>query len=164
MTAHNISNKQQMFGAYVDTMPLHWDLHFFPQSLYCNGLFRNIDTYDFVGKMDSEFFQYLDQVSTLADSIGINKNSSRVRNLVKEIFDTRWERANRKKKGGDKDKLKENQGTETKAPSHVLEYYTPSSLRRVLQYTALDYLTLPIEIPDWAIQMLGQDERRRRLR
>jgi hypothetical protein len=115
--------KRERFSAFVDVVPLHWDLHFFPQSLYCDGLFRNIDTYDFVGKMDTEFYQYLEGFVRHADSKSSEK--ARVGKLVNKIF---------KIKGKTE---QENQGTETKAPSQVLAYYTPRTVRRVLEYTAL---------------------------
>lgn len=55
-------NPQRVFEIYVDTMPMEWDIHFIPQSLYCNGLYRTIHTeYDFVGYMDGNFYQHLEQ-------------------------------------------------------------------------------------------------------
>ena len=45
-------NQKTMFAAYVDTMPLKWNLHFFPQSLYCNGIYRVLKDYDFIGYME----------------------------------------------------------------------------------------------------------------
>jgi hypothetical protein len=31
-------DKQTLFEAYVNSFPVKWNLHFFPQSVYCNGL------------------------------------------------------------------------------------------------------------------------------
>jgi len=50
-----------------------------------------------------------------------------------------------------------NQGIERSASSHVMEYYTPKSLRRVLEYMAIDYVMLKLPIPEWAEQILEQD-------
>eukprot|EP00978_Attheya_sp_CCMP212_P049033 scaffold607408_cov173-Attheya_sp.AAC.1 len=46
----------QHFDSFVSIMPLSWNVHFAPQAMYCNGLFRTIDDYDFVGSMDSDTF------------------------------------------------------------------------------------------------------------
>jgi hypothetical protein len=51
---------------------------------------------------------------------------------------------------------KTNQGVETSASSHVMEYYTPKTLRQVLEYVAIDYYLLNIPIPAWAERMLEQ--------
>ena len=32
-------HKKTMFSMYVDTMPLKWNVHFIPQSFFCNGLY-----------------------------------------------------------------------------------------------------------------------------
>ena len=38
------------FQFYVDVFSMSWNVHFYPQALYCQGLFRNLLTdYDFVG-------------------------------------------------------------------------------------------------------------------
>jgi len=50
-----------------------------------------------------------------------------------------------------------NEGIERSASSHVIEYYTPKSLRRVLEYMAIDYVMLKLPIPEWAEQILEQD-------
>jgi hypothetical protein len=49
---------------------------------------------------------------------------------------------------------KPNQGVETNAAKQVLDYYTPHTVRRVLEYYAIDYVTLGLPIPDWAEKML----------
>lgn len=53
-----------------------------------------------------------------------------------------------------------NYGIETSASSHVLEYYTPRTVKRVLQYLAMDYVTLNLPIPTWAEEMMQNDEYR----
>ena len=41
-----------LFEAYVDVFPLSWNVHFYPQAMYCNGLFQDMLTeYDFVGTL-----------------------------------------------------------------------------------------------------------------
>jgi hypothetical protein len=49
-------------------------------------------------------------------------------------------------------------GVETNAAAKVLEYYTPKTVRRVLEFYALDYILLNLSIiPDWAEEMLSQE-------
>ena len=48
------TDKKMFFEAYVDTMPLKWNVHFFPEGMYCDGLYRHIDNYDFIGRMGGE--------------------------------------------------------------------------------------------------------------
>jgi hypothetical protein len=36
-------------------MPLQWNIHFAPMGLSCNGLYRNLNEYDFVGLMGKDF-------------------------------------------------------------------------------------------------------------
>ena len=50
------TTKQQMFEAYVDTMPLKWNLRFLPQSLYFNDICRVLNGYDFTWKMGPDFW------------------------------------------------------------------------------------------------------------
>merc|ERR1719253_1342715 len=45
---------KELFAAYVDLLPLHWNVHFVPQALFCD-LYRDIGTYDFVGVMGRSF-------------------------------------------------------------------------------------------------------------
>ena len=51
-----------------------------------------------------------------------------------------------------------NQGIETSASSHVMEYYSAKTVRRVLEYMAIDYVLLGIPIPEWAEQMLLEED------
>ena len=49
------------------------------------------------------------------------------------------------------------EGVLTKATKHVNDYYTPHSLKRVLQYVAIDYIMLNLTVPSWAHDMLKKD-------
>ena len=49
-------------------------------------------------------------------------------------------------------------GTEHKAALHARKYFTPNTIRKVLQYYAIDYTLLGLSIPDWAEDILQQDE------
>jgi len=127
-------SKQMRFETYVDTMPLRWDLHFFPQSTYCNGLRRHLDEYAFVGKMDDNFYGDLEEVSNRFPAIA---------NATENVFQLK----------ANVGKL--NVGTETKSKTHIQEYYTSNTVRKVLQYYAVDYVELGLTIPQWAIDMLA---------
>ncbi len=50
-------------------------------------------------------------------------------------------------------------GVETKASDKVLDYYTPRSLRQVLEYVSIDYVLLGLKVPDWAENMLRENNR-----
>lgn len=45
----------------------------------------------------------------------------------------------------------------TEAREKVIQYYTPQSLRRALEYVSIDYVVLGLNVPEWAIQMLKED-------
>jgi len=125
--------RQQQFAAYVDAMPLTWNLHFFPQSFYCDGLFRHLADYDFVGTMGPHLYQDLDALG----------KQFRLEEAVVKAF------------GPLPLNQTDNVGVETAAKSHVEEYYTAASVRRVLEYTAVDYVLLDLPVPDWAQRMLS---------
>eukprot|EP00934_Nitzschia_sp_Nitz4_P008344 Nitzschia sp. Nitz4//scaffold5_size260463//165337//166565//NITZ4_000996-RA/size260463-snap-gene-0.48-mRNA-1//-1//CDS//3329555382//8334//frame0 len=133
------SNPRTLFQIYVDTFPLRWDVHFFPLSLYCGGLFHRLKTYDFVGSMDEDFYHDLELFTKKYPSL----NES-VRN--------RFALQNRKAKNGT------NHGIEQQASLHVHAYYTPHTVQRVLQYMAIDYVSLNMTIPQWAEDILSTDE------
>jgi len=142
------NDKQRMFAAYVDTCPFSWNVHFFPQALYCNGLYRFLDNYDFVGKMDkSTFYNDLDELGA--------KFGGKFEEFLQVVFPVEQhllkdETTPKNVFGGGKHK--------TESSNHVKEYYTASTLRRVLGYVAVDYIMLRLEIPDWANAMLQEDE------
>jgi hypothetical protein len=129
-------DNQTLFEAYVNSFPIKWNMHFFPQSFYCDGLYRHLDSYDFVGRMSPSFYHDLEQLGrqfggTLPAALEKVFHISNKLNIT-------------------------NQGIETSASSLVLDYYTPKTLRQVLEYYAIDYVLLDIPIPDWAKQMLQQ--------
>jgi hypothetical protein len=131
-----LSDKQKLFEIYVETMPLTWNLHFFPQSLYCGGLYRNFVNYSFVGNMGSDFYQDLGRFGRQYPSL---------EPWITNVFHNEG-------KGN-----ATNVGVETKAASHTVDFYTPHTLRRILEYYAIDYVMLDLPIPPWAEQMLAED-------
>ena len=130
---------KQLFAAYVDGFPLKWNMHFFPQSIYCDGLFRHINQYDFVGYMGHQFYEDL---TTLAARFG---NDNKLPEALEKVFHYSEQSKN------------DNVGKETQAPAHVKEYYTAASVRRALEYFAVDYMALGLEVPSWAKAILAEE-------
>jgi hypothetical protein len=132
------SNKKSAFELYVNVLPLKWNLHFFPQSLYCNGVYRFFDNYDSVVNMGVNFYN---ELNTLSERYGgrFSDKVNQVFNLEKQLQSN-----------------KTNTGVETASPDHVKEYYTPRSLRQVLEYVSIDYKLLGLKVPDWAHEMLEE--------
>jgi hypothetical protein len=126
---------RKFFEIYVDAMPLAWDLHFMPQSLNCDGLYGTLKDYDFVGTMGGAFYHDLKR---FADQYPPLKS------YVEHQFHLE-----------DKVDVNNNQGVETKAASKTQYYYTPKTVRRVLEYMSVDYVMLNLPIPEWAEEMLA---------
>ena len=137
-------NKKTMFAAYVDVMPLRWNMHFFPQSLYCNGLYRYLEDYDFVGYMNADFYETL---GTVAKRYGGRFETSLIKNFKLTPEKMRLKQSKMK-----------NTGIETSAPEKVKEYYSPRALRRVLEYVSIDYVLLGLDIPDCVDEILNEDQ------
>jgi hypothetical protein len=60
-----------MFDAYVQTFPLTWNLHFFPQAFLCDGLGLHLADYSFVGHMDEIFYKELARSIEVAEQNGV---------------------------------------------------------------------------------------------
>lgn len=135
-------DKKKFFEAFVDTMALSWDMHFFPQSLYCDGLFRDIHQYDFVGHMGPTLHN---DIQEFAEQFG----ESKLLGPLEDAFEFQ-----RKQSMGRTDK----EGIEHNAAAKVQDYYTARSLRRVLEYVSIDYIHLNLSIPEWAQKLLDDDD------
>jgi hypothetical protein len=145
MTSVLKDHEREMFASYVDLLPLKWNVHFVPQSFACD-LYRNFDTYDFVGIMGRDFARELDRMArryggSLPDALD---DAFKYRsNLVNETF------------------VDNNVGSDkahgTKAPAKVHRYYSPRAVRRALEYLSIDYVALGLEVPSWAREMLRDD-------
>ena len=46
----------------------------------------------------------------------------------------------------------------TQAPRKVAHFYTAQSVRKALEYMSIDYVLLGLSVPEWAKQMLREDE------
>lgn len=98
----------------------------------------------FVGMMDANFYDDLNRLGL--------RYGERMMNTLENVFHFQQARVENKR----------NQGVETSASSHVMEFYTPKTLRKVLEYVAIDYYLLNIPIPAWAERMLEQDAQDKR--
>eukprot|EP00536_Pseudo-nitzschia_multiseries_P002998 jgi/Psemu1/284117/fgenesh1_pg.43_\ len=137
-------DKRRTFEAYVDTFPLTWNMHFLPQSFYCGGLYRTIGDYDFVGSMGETLYEDLSELESRYP--GLAQGLESVFGLEK-----------RKRKSASNKKVPARTGgIETGASEKVLEYYSPHTVRRVLEYYAVDYVALGLPIPGWAEELLQQ--------
>jgi Sulfotransferase family len=135
------NDPRKFFDMYVDTFPLQWNMHYIPQALNCGGLYRDIDQYAFVGSMGADFYRDLERLQT---------QYPRLERGIEEIF--------KLTEHGKAGKINE-KGVETGAAGQVMDYYTPHTVRRVLQYYAVDYVMLNLSIPQWAEDMLLEEER-----
>lgn len=137
---------RNLFEIYVDIVPLKWNLHFFPQALYCGGLYNQIEDYDFVGIMGESFKSDVDHLVS---------QYPQLQDAAKRAFPKLVSTLNSdapKEKGTPS----LSDGVETKAASLAESIYTPHSLRRVLEYSSIDYTMLNLPIPGWAEQMLRE--------
>jgi len=125
------------FRVSVCARKMDWDLHFFPISFMCGGLYQKIKDYTFVGKMDDTFYQELGRFIQLYPDL---------KDAVEEGF---------KMKGKEEE---QNVGTEKKAALLAQGYFTPNTVRKALQYYSIDYMLLGLEIPQWAEEILERDE------
>ena len=134
---HNLARNRILFQTYVDTFPVKWNMHFIPQALYCGGLYRTIQSYNFIGSMGRSLYRDLETLQT--NYPGLSKAG------INEIFAHNNNHNN-------------NVGVETGATGKVFDYYTPHTVRRILEYYSIDYITLNLPIPQWAETILQEEE------
>ena len=148
-------NHRVLFQAFVHASPLKWNMHFLPQALLCDGLYRTINSYDYVARMGPSASFYSD-LQEMGQMFGKKADG-----VIQDIFDYKT-KLKEEKGGKNRDMAGNRQGSphgiEMKASEKVLEYYTPELVRKVLEYTAIDYVLLNMTIPDWAEEMLRQAE------
>jgi len=139
-----LKDKRLFFQTYSDVIGLKWNIHFFPQSLYCNGLYRTIQTYNFVGNMNATFSEQLDVLKS--------KYGEPFSAYVAEKYQSKTSNVAKSNRGGDTSSSRN-----SSAAKRVLEYFTPETVRRLLKYYSIDYMKLALPIPDWADEILAQE-------
>jgi hypothetical protein len=152
-------SKPQGLNSYLSTFPLSWNVHFVPQALYCDGLFRRIQDYEFVGSMADDRFKN--------DLLRLIRNYSPASHGHDPSSSSSWERYIRNEfRFLDEETnstdfraslLRRKVDHATHASGSVLEYYDADSVRMALQYYSIDYVTLNLTIPKWVQDILDQD-------
>mmetsp|Transcript_8224 Transcript_8224/g.16725 ORF Transcript_8224/g.16725 Transcript_8224/m.16725 type:complete len:408 (-) Transcript_8224:1037-2260(-) len=136
--------EKAMFGAYVDVLPLKWNVHFVPQAMFCD-LHRNIDKYDFVGNMGKDFYFDLDR---MANQFG---------GQLPEILNSTFGYKDHVMSGNHENTGKQGSGHAMHTPAKVARFYTARTVRRALEYLSIDYVMLGLQVPEWARQMLKEE-------
>jgi hypothetical protein len=136
--------EKAMFGAYVDVLPLKWNVHFVPQAMFCD-LHRNIKNYDFVGNMGKDFYFDLDRMA--------NQFGGQLPNVLNNTFGY----GDHVKSGNHENTGKQGSGHAMHTPAKVARFYTARTVRKALEYLSIDYVTLGLEVPEWARQMLREE-------
>jgi len=143
---HLDDKDKQFFAAYVDVLPLKWNLHFIPQAIACD-LYRNIGSYDFVGNMGEDFMSDLERMA--------NQFGGQLPEALNTSFGyQKYLNSGEKNTGKDK---KYKTGHATHAPEKVKKFYTAQTVRKGLELLSIDYVLLGLEVPEWARQMLRDD-------
>ena len=142
-----------MFEAFVHASPLKWNMHFLPQALLCDGLYRTIHEYDYVARMGPDFYSDLQNMGHLF--------GAKADDAMQEIFDykTKLKEEDDSKKGDVRysNEVLLRLGS-VQASEKVEKFYTPALVRKVLEYTAIDYVLLNMTVPSWAEKMLRQEK------
>lgn len=107
-------------------------------------LYRKVDTYDFVGKMGTDFMYDLER---MAKQFG---------GQLPEVLNASFNYMEQVKLGK-KNTGRDKNSHATHAPAKVQQFYTAQTVRRGLELLSIDYVTLGLEVPEWARQMLRDD-------
>jgi hypothetical protein len=136
--------EKAMFGAYVDVLPLKWNVHFVPQAMFCD-LHRSIDKYDFVGNMGNDFYFDLDRMATQFGG------------QLPKILNTTFGYMDHVKSDNHENTGKQGSGHAMHTPAKVARFYTARTVRKALELLSIDYVTLGLKVPEWARQMLREE-------
>lgn len=114
-----------------------------PQAIACD-LHRRIDEFDFVGLMGTDFMYDLERMA--------NQFGGPLPQILNSSFGyMEHVKAGKKNYGRDRNRHA------THAPAKVQQFYTAQTVRRGLELLSIDYVTLGLEVPEWARQMLRDD-------
>ena len=122
---------REAFEAYVQTFPLKWNVHFWPQSLSCHNNHKFAgEPYHFAGMINDTFREQIDRLTAMPDAPPGMAEAFRKTFAVKE----------RKTK-------------ETEASKKVNQWITPWIAKMLVKYYAVDYMQLGIPLPDWLFDL-----------
>ena len=146
-----------LFEAFVNASPLKWNMHFLPQALLCDGLYRTIHEYDYVARMGPSFHSDLQKMGLMF--------GTKADDAMQEIFDYKTKLKEEKEDDSNKGDVRYSNKVllrlgSVQASEKVEKFYTPALVRKVLEYTAIDYVLLNMTVPGWAEEMLRQEKYR----
>jgi len=131
--------KRQRFHDFIMSTPRDrerkWNVHFMPQSLYCDGLYRH-EKYNKI-VMNSTFYT---QLESMVSAIGVG-DFNKVDQAIDGVFHYK------------NSATQVNVGVETRAADRAKEYYTSETAAQVLKFYSLDYIMLEIPLPKWLDQI-----------
>ena len=123
---------------------MKWNAHFVPQALHCD-LYRNIDKYHFVGTMGPDFYFDLER---MANQFG---------GQSPEILNSTFGYMDHVKNDNHENTGKQGSRHAMHTPAKVARFYSARTVRKALEYLSIDYVTLGLEVPEWAREMLRQE-------
>jgi len=118
--------------------------HFVPQALHCD-LYRNIGKYHFVGKMGKDFYFDLDRMA------------NRFGGQLPEILNNTFGYMDHVKNENHENTGKQGSQHAKLASEKVMRFYSARTVRKALEYLSIDYVTLGLDVPEWARQMLKNE-------
>eukprot|EP00037_Helgoeca_nana_P027351 m.312768 g.312768 ORF g.312768 m.312768 type:complete len:560 (+) comp27470_c0_seq1:125-1804(+) len=162
-------SKQARFREFVARFPSRkWNVHFIPQTLFCEGLWRSKDQLDVVMEMNATL---ADQVAALAHQLDCTalhdaqsttgpKPTAPAESARRDCTDVLVhhfrKRAPRPQVAGGGEKRGTTSGGGT-AHLAALEYFDTDTLADVLTLVGVDYATLNLTIPAWTTQVVAAE-------
>jgi hypothetical protein len=128
---------------YIDVFPLRWNVHFFPQALYCDQLGLSHRRYSFVGNMNDSYPQQLAQLGAMVAARS-EPGSSAWAAAALRTFGSLTTTTKRKQHAN---------AHSTGASSKLLAYFNRHSVERLLAYYSIDYVELGLPLPAWLDQV-----------
>lgn len=153
------SDQRVLFDAFVHTSPLKWNVHFMPQALLCDGLYRTINEYDYILRMGPLFHMDMSKLASVHPRVDdtLVKLFDYKNKWKEEVLNAQSFRSGGVAGGGNVSGIK---GSGTS--DQVSKFYTPATVRKVLEYMAIDYVVLNLTVPIWAEEILLKEEEERR--
>ena len=136
--------QHMQLGAYIDTCPLKWNLHFFPQSLYCDDLGRSLRRYTFRGTMNDSISQQVGALSKIIDARASAAGAA--------PSDAASRAAAMAFKAPSVNQLNKHATNAVSKISRIV--VTAGAARRLLEYFAIDYVELALDLPGWLAELL----------
>lgn len=140
-TLHEVASERMQVGAYVSTFPLEWNMHFFPQALYCDDLGRSWRQYSMVGTMNETLKSQVIALGKHLDArAAAQEGAAATEHGLAEGAGASAAAAFPQS---------ETTGHETGAGARVAELLSARAARQLLEYYAIDYVELGLPLPGW---------------